>query len=355
MHAVTSGFLRLKRVPVVKAITIMLTLAVLLMSGRGALAETPGAGIASDNEYDGVQLLWVVRWEQPWTVDEQATASEPGQYDRLVLHDGDATMRMILDFDQDPGAALSTMIQVTDISEGGATILGEDNGTDGYGWPYVSATLSYPGFEPTANGEPWIEYIEAGPAFTYDANFGIHLTSVIAPESQFADAFAAAQTHLKSNLGDQGPFFVGNPVGAPGMDDGGNTGKATGDSVSADDYVAQLSSELTTLADSIDAFQNLLQSPTLGDEASINQLEAILTTWTTAYDTARTIVPPSGYEKVHALYLDFTSLLSGAASDLYQGDADAATKKLERALVKLKKLQSTLEQGSGDLMDRKSG
>ena len=347
--------IRLGRFSMLKSIALLLALAVLAMSGRGALAETPGAGIERDGVYLGVQFSWGVLWQRPWTVDEQQTATEPGQYDRLVLHDADATIRMIFDFDQDPSEALATMIQVTSISEGGATILGTDSGTDGFGWPYVSATLSYHGLLSDGTDEPTIEYIEAGPAYTMDHQFGVHLTSLIVPESKFPDAFATAQANVVSNLAQAGSFFVGNPSGIPGLDEGVPSGSADVQ-ISESDYLAQLNSELGTLADSIDAFHTLiLQDPNFSNEQSINDLAAILATWMNAYDTAQAINPPAGYEQVHKLYLGFTSLLSGAALDIVQGNMDAASHKLERALTKLKKLESTLQQGSGDLLNQKSG
>ena len=97
------------------------------------------------------------------------------------------------------------------------------------------------------------------------------------------------------------------------------------------------------LADSVDRFYALLNDPNLGDQATVDELSGILTTWAIAYETAQSLTPPPGYEEIHDAYLGFTELLAGAAMDIANGDATSAVAKLEQAQEQLYVLTDLVE------------
>jgi hypothetical protein len=88
------------------------------------------------------------------------------------------------------------------------------------------------------------------------------------------------------------------------------------------EYLATIREEVDTLSVSLDMFAQVLDAfdaGTVTAEEAVNQLVAIFTTWQTADTTAQSITPPAGLEETHALYLEFTGLLAGAAQDYATG------------------------------------
>jgi hypothetical protein len=88
------------------------------------------------------------------------------------------------------------------------------------------------------------------------------------------------------------------------------------------EYLTTIREEVDTLTVSLDMFNQVLDAFSAGTvtaEEAVNQLVAIFTTWQTADTTAQGITPPAGLEETHALYLEFTGLLAGAAEDYATG------------------------------------
>jgi len=68
------------------------------------------------------------------------------------------------------------------------------------------------------------------------------------------------------------------------------------------------------------------------------------------------LIPPSGYEEIHAAYLNFTGLLADAAMDLINGDTESAAEALEDAVEQAEFLTDLFDDASRpEIFDVKSG
>ncbi len=122
------------------------------------------------------------------------------------------------------------------------------------------------------------------------------------------------------------------------------------------EYLAAVTSDFEMLTNSIERFGEILNDPSFGDQDSIEEIDEILTSWITVYTDAALLTPPSGYEEIHAAYLDFTGLLADAAMDLTYGDTESAAEGLVDAVEKAEILTELLEDASRpEIFDVKSG
>lgn len=109
----------------------------------------------------------------------------------------------------------------------------------------------------------------------------------------------------------------------------------------AAEYVETVTTEVTTLLQSIDEFYVVIQDPDFGNDETIDQLTATLLQWSGAFSTAEELTPPDGYEEAHELYLEFTELLLGASTDFLVGIGDGDDTSIQSAGEQLTQAQET--------------
>jgi hypothetical protein len=337
-----------------RSTSLGLAAATLLTGAHGTLAQSaPEVGLVSSDQYIGQQFLWNASWSGDWTADQEQTVSVPGQYEQLVLHGDKANVGVQFSY-ATMADAFAREVEPYDSAGGATDVLSADVWESDAGVPYLLATIAI-----ASDNGPLIEYVEVAPAMDYSITDGSQVTMLVAPEADFEQAFQDAQNEILPNDGNAGPLFVGTPADIPGNAsssiENGQSSVPSSDSTSESAYLDALNSEIDTLTQSMTDFQTVIESPTFGDQASKTELAGILFTWIASYDTAQSIQPPAQFVEMHQTYVDFTSLLAGAAQAIAYSDFDTAGKDLSEAQTKLMRLERMLESGGADIFDVKAG
>ena len=342
--------------PVWRALGALLIVAVLLASGQvtraGAMART---GLVAETRYVSEQFVFELEWDDPWEAGSDTVDSAAGKYDLIAVGG--------------PDGALNATINARAEGFGDLEVVGWDEGTTALGFPYYAATLTYEVSDSNGQSAPLLEYVEVSPVYTADLGHGVLIASLFASPEAMADTFDDAHDTFLYNQGTMGPLFSGQPAddgasaprgcGGDGDDRGGRErgGSDRGGASDAEaEYLATLGAEIDALTERVNRFYALLNDPNFGDEATLRELSGILNGWIDAFEFARSLTPPRGYEEVHAAYVDFTGYLAGAAMALFDQDMASAVAMLEQAQQQGYVLAELLAEASGSgLLDRKSG
>lgn len=330
--------------------------AMLLIPGRAGLVDAKSSGgLLSDTQYVSEQFLFELTWDSHWRAEPSMVKSVAGSYDQVVVIGIDGAMQCFLTYGNDLEGEMQAQIDARTNAYDDVEVVDSNEGITTLGFPFMAVTLSY--VIPTESGDsiPVVEYIEVSPAYAVDLDAAILASSVVSSPDSFASTYDDVQSTFDYNEGLFGPLFAGQPS-VDGNEAPRTTESRTNASLSEDDYLATLTDEFDKLTESIDEFTSLLGDPNLGDQASITKITNILNSWIDAYDYAQSLTPPSGYEKVHEAYLEFTGLLAGAAEDIFNDDLVSAGTKLVQAQDSAMSLADLLSQPVGtSLLDRKSG
>jgi hypothetical protein len=340
------------RFGLLQSIGALLLGALLLFPSASALASKAPAGLDSETHFISPQFFFELQWSAPWKTDPSLVESVQGSYDRIVVVGPDGALQSLLYFGTGIDDAMKQQIDARVQAYDNVQVVGTSEGETELGLPYLGATLTYEVTDDSGTVQ-LMEYIEVSPAYTIDLDHAILVVSVAATPDTLASMFESAQKTFVYNQESMGALFSGQPS-VDGVE--GTNRPKSNPTGSEEEYLATLNTEFQALNDSINRFAAVINDPNAGDQASVDELTKILNSWVDAYNYAQSLTPPSGYEQVHAAYLDFTGLLAGAAEDLFNGDLESAVAKLQQAQESAKSMTVLLEQPTGtDVLGRKSG
>jgi len=121
-----------------------------------------------------------------------------------------------------------------------------------------------------------LEYVDVSPVYTVDLGDGLLVLSLIAPAASLDATFKDVQDTFLYSQGMFSTLFADQP--SVDGDDGPPRARSNANDAGAE-YLSTIAGTLDTLTESIDDFSNVLADPSLGDEATLDQVTAILDIW----------------------------------------------------------------------------
>jgi hypothetical protein len=145
---------------------------------------------------------------------------------------------------------------------------------------------------------------------------------------------------------------LGNDVQSPpdqagGEAEGRNQVGDAGEEVDPEEYLADVRRQFDILTASVEEFGAIITDPNFTtDQALFDRLIQILVIWASASVDAQSLTPPDEYQDLHEAFLEYTALLSGAATDLTVGLSSGETASIQAGGQKLEaaiELQPSIE------------